>query len=124
MSDIAQQIPHDDCGHDTLDPARSPEILGSFRISGALRRRVSRAEPHPFVLGPFDRGRNMIAARSWGGGRVARARVGHQAFLYFLQRTSASRWRVSAQQHQCGADANRALRQPARRAPPIAGAIP
>jgi hypothetical protein len=124
MSDIAQQIPHNDRGHDAVDPARSPKILGSFCISGALRRRVSRAEPHPFVLGPFDRGLDVIAARSWGSDRVARAGIGHQAFLYFLQCTSASRWRPSAQQHKCGADANRALRQPAPRAPPIAGAIP
>ena len=121
MSDIAQQIPHIDCGHDTLHPARSPETLGSFRISGALsRQRVSRPQPHPFVLRPFDRDLNMIAARSWGSGRVARAGIGHGAFLYSL----ASRWRPSAQQHQCGANANRALREPARRAPPIAGAIP
>jgi hypothetical protein len=125
MSNIAQQIPHNDCGHDTVHPALSPETLGLFGISGARsRQRVSRAQPHPFVLRPFDLGLNKIAALSWGRGRVARAGIGHEAFPYSLQRASASRRRPCAPQHQCGADANRTLGQPARRARPIAGAIP
>jgi hypothetical protein len=125
MSDIAQQIPYIDCGYDTLHPARSPENLGSFRISGALsRHRVSLPQPHPFVRRSLDRGFNMVQARSWGRGRIPRVGIGHEAFLYFLRCTPASRWRPFAQQHQCGADANRALGQPAPRTPPIAGAIP
>jgi hypothetical protein len=102
--------------------ARKLWARSAFRVLS--HRGEYHAQPHPLVLRPFDRGLNMIAARSKRSGRVARPGIGHEAFLYSLQRASASRWRPPAQQRQCGADANRALGRPARRAPPIAGAIP
>jgi hypothetical protein len=124
MSDIARQVPHNDCGHDTVHRTGSPETAGLFRISGALsRQRASRPQPHPFVLRPFDRGLNMIAAQSWGSARLARAGIGHEAFPYSVRRASALPWRTSAQQRLSGADAHRALGEPARPALPVAGAI-
>ena len=116
MRGIAQQIPKSDCWRDTVHPAGSPETLGSFRIPGAVsRRRVSRAQPQSFILRrPFDRGPTMVATRSWESGRVG---VAH-AFPYCPQHAS-----ISWSRHQCGADANRALGQPARGAAPVAGAI-
>jgi hypothetical protein len=71
MNDIAQQIPRDDCGHDTVHPALAPESMGSFWVMSILSpQRVSEAQRHPFVLRPANRGLNIIAARSIG--RLAR----------------------------------------------------
>jgi hypothetical protein len=60
MSDIVQQILHNDCGHDTVHRTRGPETPGLFRVSGVLsRQRASRAQPHPFVPRGTDANRAL-----------------------------------------------------------------